>query len=225
MNTIPSAQTGAAPVLNVAATRVGTRALGPGLRSVVWVQGCPFHCAGCLAPDWIPDRPARRAHPADLAAELLADPRVSGLTLSGGEPMQQAKGLAALVRAARAERDVTVVCFTGHRLERLRERPDTADLLALTDVLIDGQYVARLDDGRGLRGSSNQRVHHLTPRLAACGYDFDNRPRTAEITVDGPEALLVGVPPPGVLAAFDAAVTAVRSPRATPAPPAPRQPT
>ncbi|MEV0695107.1 4Fe-4S single cluster domain-containing protein [Streptomyces sp. NPDC050388] len=195
--------------LNVAATRVGTHSLGPGRRSVVWVQGCPFHCAGCLAPEWIPDRAARHVDPAELAEELLADPGVTGLTLSGGEPMAQAAGLAALVRAAREWRDLSVICFTGHRLDRLRSHPPApgvTELLGLLDVLIDGQYVAGLDDGKGLRGSSNQRVHHLTPRLAGCGYDFTGRSRTAEITVDGTTALLVGVPPPGLLAAFDSAV-------------------
>ncbi|MFC9233413.1 4Fe-4S single cluster domain-containing protein [Streptomyces decoyicus] len=202
------------PLLNVAATRVGTRALGPGFRSAVWVQGCPFHCAGCLAPEWIPDRPARQARPGDLAAELLADARVTGLTLSGGEPMRQAAGLAELVRRAREIRDVSVVCFTGHRLERLRTRPPSAgvaELLAAVDVLIDGLYVAGLNDGRGLRGSSNQRVHHLTPRLADSGYDFEHRARDAEIAVDGQEALLIGVPPSGFPAVFERAVGTVRA--------------
>ncbi|MGW5881760.1 4Fe-4S single cluster domain-containing protein [Streptomyces koyangensis] len=200
--------------LNVAATRVGTRALGPGVRSVVWVQGCPFRCAGCVAPEWIPERPARRADPDELAAELLADPQVTGFTLSGGEPMSQAAGLARLVRRARLLRDVSVVCFTGYRLERLRTRPPAPgvpELLAAVDVLIDGTYVAALDDGRGLRGSGNQRVHHLTGRLAECGYDFEGRPRDVEIAVDGPEALLVGVPPRGFPAAFTRAVDTVRA--------------
>lgn len=200
--------------LNVAATRVGTRTLGPGVRSVVWVQGCPFHCAGCLAPEWIPERPARPAHPDDLAAELLTDPRVTGLTLSGGEPMGQAAGLARLVRRARQIRDVSVVCFTGHRLERLRTRPpspDVPELLAAVDVLIDGTYMAALNDGRGLRGSSNQRVHHLTPRLVESGYDFEGRARDVEIAVDGREALLVGVPPRDFPAAFERAVDRVRA--------------
>lgn len=200
--------------LNVAATRVGTEALGPGVRSALWVQGCPFSCAGCMAPDWIPFRPARQAEPGELARELLADPRVTGLTFSGGEPMAQAAGLAEVARRAREIRDVSVICFTGHRLERLRTRPPgpgVTALLAAVDVLIDGVYVAALDDGRGLRGSSNQRVHHLTGRLAGSGYDFAHRARSAEIAVNGPEALLIGVPPRGLLDAFDQAVDAVRT--------------
>ncbi|WP_327432463.1 4Fe-4S single cluster domain-containing protein [Streptomyces sp. NBC_01236] len=204
----------AQPLLNVAATHVGTRALGPGVRSVVWVQGCPFHCAGCVSPEWIPDRPARQAGPGELAAELLADPRVTGLTLSGGEPMQQAAGLAALVRQAREIRDVSVICFTGHRLERLLARPPSEgvpDLLAVVDVLIDGLYVAGLNDGRGLRGSTNQRIHHLTRRLADSGYDFAHRVRDAEIAVNGPEALLIGVAPRGFPAVFETAVDMVRA--------------
>lgn len=204
----------AAPALNVAATRIGTEALGPGLRSVLWVQGCPFDCAGCMSPEWIPDRPARQAEPAALVAELLSDPRVDGLTFSGGEPMRQAAGLAEVARLARREREVSVICFTGYRLERLRAAPPSPGvpaLLAAVDVLIDGRYVAALDDGRGLRGSTNQRIHHLTRRLADCGYDFAHRPRTAEIAISGPEALLVGVPPNGLLAAFDRAVDSVRA--------------
>uniref|UniRef100_A0AAU2JMK6 Radical SAM protein n=1 Tax=Streptomyces sp. NBC_00049 TaxID=2903617 RepID=A0AAU2JMK6_9ACTN len=204
----------ATAVLNVAATRVGTEALGPGVRSVLWVQGCPFDCAGCMSPDWIPDRPARQADAGELAAELLGDPRVGGLTFSGGEPMHQAAGLAEVARLARRERDVSVLCFTGYRLEQLRTRPPSsavAELLAAVDVLIDGRYVAALDDGRGLRGSTNQRIHHLTRRLTDCGYDFEHRPRTAEIAISGPEAMLIGVPPPGLLAAFDTAVDSVRT--------------
>jgi anaerobic ribonucleoside-triphosphate reductase activating protein len=93
------------------------------------------------------------------------------------------------------------VCFTGHRLRGLRRRGDPAveRLLAEVDVLIDGRYVAALDDGRGLRGSSNQQVHFLTPRLAGCGYDFAGRPRDAEVRIEGDGVLLVGVPPAGLV--------------------------
>jgi anaerobic ribonucleoside-triphosphate reductase activating protein len=193
----------AAPLLNIAETCVGTRALGPGLRSVVWVQGCPLRCAGCVAEEWLPERPARLVAPAELAGELLFHPDVDGLTLSGGEPMAQAAGLAELVRAARAARALSVICFTGFTLEALRRNPATAALLGLVDVLIDGPYLRDRDDGKGLRGSDNQRVHHLTGRLRDSGYDFTGRGRSVEIRVRDRAAVLVGVPPHGLVETFD----------------------
>ena len=194
-------------LLQVADTCVGTRALGPGFRSVVWVQGCPFRCQGCIAPDWIPFRAARSVSPEELATELLVDPAVTGLTFSGGEPMSQAAGLAAVIAAARRRRDLTLICFTGYRLGQLRKDPPgpgVDDLLAQTDVLIDGRYVAARNFGRGLRGSDNQKVHILTGALAAHTAELTDGPRRAEIRFSDRSALLVGVPPPGVAEAFDA---------------------
>ncbi|AEH11670.1 MULTISPECIES: hypothetical protein [Protofrankia] len=71
MSTWPS---GSGRLLNVAATCRLTRALGPGPRAVVWVQGRPFDRAGCVAPDRLPDRPARLVMPAELATELCSAP-------------------------------------------------------------------------------------------------------------------------------------------------------
>jgi anaerobic ribonucleoside-triphosphate reductase activating protein len=201
--------------LHVAETCVGTRALGPGLRSVVWVQGCPFRCAECIAPDWIPaepaEGPARPVYPVDLATELLAHPGITGFTFSGGEPMSQAAGLAQVIQVARQTRDLTLICFTGYRLAELRARPPgpgVTDLLAQTDVLIDGRYVAARNDGRGMRGSANQRVHFLTERLRHAEAELTAGPRRSEIRLRGRSALLVGVPGPGVSDAFDRAVAA-----------------
>jgi anaerobic ribonucleoside-triphosphate reductase activating protein len=184
-------------MVNVAATCVGTRALGPGLRSVVWVQGCPFRCRGCIAPEWIPVRQAREVAPSDLADELLADPGVTGLTFSGGEPMAQAGELAEVARAVRRKRDMSLICFTGYRLAVLRARPPApgvADLLGQVDVLIDGLYLESRNDNRGLRGSDNQQVHHLTSRLEAASELLTGGPRRSEIRLSGRSALLVGVP-------------------------------
>lgn len=186
---------------------MGTRALGPGLRSAVWVQGCPFRCAGCIAPDWIPLDGGRTVWVPDLAAELLADPAVTGLTFSGGEPMLQATALAELARCARRERDVTLIVFTGFRLEELRREPPgpgVSDLLEESDVLIDGRYVAARNDQRGLRGSDNQRVHLLTSRLRGCYADLTAGPRRTEIRLRPASALLVGVPAAPAARAFAA---------------------
>lgn len=212
---VPASDRGAAEIVNVAATWVGTEVLGPGKRSVVWVQGCPFKCLGCLSPDWIPHRAATLVDPETLAEELIGDPDITGLTFSGGEPMEQAAGLAAVARLARSRRDLSVLCFTGYRLERLRRYPPNAgvpQLLAEVDLLIDGPYIANRNIGRGLRGSDNQRFHHLTDRLVGDGLDFAECRRRIEITTDGPEALLIGIPPSGFAALFDVAVDRARLP-------------
>jgi anaerobic ribonucleoside-triphosphate reductase activating protein len=201
------ASTNPADILNIAATCGATRSLGPGVRSVVWVQGCAFHCPGCVAPDWIPLQPARLVQPETLVKELLADPRVTGLTFSGGEPMLQASGLAALARLARSRANLNIICFTGFQFEQLVKYPPVpgvSDLLEQVDVLIDGPYIERLNDNRGMRGSRNQRIIHLSGRLAQ--EDFENYPRRAEIHLRDGQAMLVGVPPLRMKEAFHQAV-------------------
>lgn len=210
-------------MLNVAATTASTGALGPGRRSVLWVQGCPFRCAGCIAEEWIPQVDATLMTVAEAAAALSADPGISGVTFSGGEPMAQAAELAELIRHLRRSRDLDLVCFTGYRLETLRSRPPNAGvpaLLAEIDVLIDGLYVAGRNDGTGLRGSTNQRIHHLTGRLRDCGYDFEHRARVSEFQQTGGDLLLVGVPDPTIAAAFGPAAPPLPAPPgSTPIPP------
>jgi anaerobic ribonucleoside-triphosphate reductase activating protein len=125
--------------------------------------------------------------------------------------MSQAAGLARLITVARRRRDLTLICFTGYRLAELRARPPgpgVAELLSQVDVLIDGRYVAARNDGRGLRGSSNQRLHFLTERLRHAEPQLAGGQRRAEIRIRARSALLVGVPGPGVADAFDRATAA-----------------
>jgi anaerobic ribonucleoside-triphosphate reductase activating protein len=190
------------PQLNIAAIAAHTQALGPGVRAAVWVQGCPLHCRGCLAPDWIPFLPATLMTPEQILAGLdLAG--ISGLTFSGGEPMAQAAGLAELARLARQKKDLDLICFTGYRYEHLLKtppNPGVEELLAEIDVLIDGPFVQSLQGSVGLRGSTNQRVFHLTSRLK--DYDFEASTRKVEITVTDGELAFVGIPTPDVLSAL-----------------------
>lgn len=194
-------------VINVAATCSATRALGPSLRSVVWVQGCPFHCPGCIAPDWIPLKPARLVSINDLADELLSDVNIEGITISGGEPMLQAAGLARLCSLIRSKKDLDIICFTGFRYEQLLNSPpgpgvDT--LFGQIDLLIDGPYIERLNNNRGLRGSSNQRFIFLSDRLKS--FDLASHPRKAEIHLMDGSVQMVGIPSPALKEAFHHAV-------------------
>ena len=181
--------------INVAAVSSSTRALGPGERSVLWVQGCPFQCASCLAPDWIPFQESRQASIPELVEELLASPTVEGLTFSGGEPMMQAKALAVLAKLVRERREVNIITFSGFRYEKLLRLPEKSgvpELLSQIDVLVDGEYINSLNNGIGLRGSTNQRILHLTSRLA--NFDLENSPRRIEVQFSDREMFLIGIP-------------------------------
>lgn len=201
-------------ILNVAAVCDSTYTLGPGNRAVVWVQGCPFYCPGCMSPNLIPIRPARLVDPEKLAEELLADKEIRGITISGGEPMLQAESLAIFARRARLIREINIICFTGyqlHQLDKTPPGPGVHDFLSEIDLLVDGPYIERLNNNIGLRGSQNQQIHYLTDRLKA--YRFEEFERKAEIYRDEGEALLVGIPPVKLNHAFHLAVNKVNYPR------------
>src|SRR5215212_3452325 len=98
----------AAFILNIANIATHTRALGPGVRAAIWVQGCPLHCPGCLAPNWIPFVPASQFTPEQILNKLDLE-GITGMTFSGGEPMEQAGGLAVLIRLARQQKDLDLI--------------------------------------------------------------------------------------------------------------------
>lgn len=103
--------------------------------------------------------------PGAIAAEIVFS-RPDGITISGGEPFLQAAELADMLRkvADLSGEKPGVIIYTGYTLEELETLPGAQELLALTDILIDGPYIRELDDGKSLRGSSNQRVHFLSDR-------------------------------------------------------------
>ena len=195
------------PLLNLAAYQPVTKALGPGRRFAVWVQGCPFHCKGCIAPDWIPIQTANLFDPRCFAETTLQDPELEGITISGGEPMLQAQALTLFLESIHTRHDLNVIVFSGFTYEHLLESPPNPyvpDFLKHIDVLIDGLYIEKLNNGKGLRGSTNQRFHHLTGRLK--DFDFENMPRKVEVNLYDGEAFLVGVPNSQFLNAFQKAV-------------------
>ena len=156
--------------LNLAAICRKTEALGPGSRAVIWVQGCPFRCKGCISPEWIPFIPANEYHPNALAEALLADPEISGITISGGEPIIQASALVDFIEHAQTGSGISTLFCSAAIIMRIclpfPERSPVQRLLSLVDVLIDGPYDEKQNHNLGLRGSSNQRIIHLTERLA-----------------------------------------------------------
>ncbi|HEX5059374.1 MAG TPA: 4Fe-4S single cluster domain-containing protein [Kofleriaceae bacterium] len=178
--------------LRVHAVEPRSRANGPGARFVVWLQGCTLGCPGCFNPTTHDPSSGSETTVAELAAQLGATRDIEGLSLSGGEPLQQAEAAAALLDAARALGLSTLV-FSGYTIDEIRALPHGPAVLDRLDVLIDGRYVAGERLATGLRGSANQRIHVLTSRYQRA--DVEATP-VAEIRIaPGGEVVLTGVNP------------------------------
>lgn len=140
----------------------GAVAEGPGRRSVLQASGCTVRCPGCYSRDtW--DALGGVEMDVDAVVDALLDPSGEprdGVTLLGGEPLDQPEAIAAVMRGLK-ERGEHLVLYSGRTLESLAKRPEPGvrEALLLADVLIDGPFIESLAGGAGeWRGSRNQRV-------------------------------------------------------------------
>jgi anaerobic ribonucleoside-triphosphate reductase activating protein len=174
-----------------------TEAEGPGKRFAIWFQGCPLRCPGCCNPEFLPFRGGQSIAVREMAERIALSREengIEGVTFLGGEPFAHA-GLAAVLARLIRDQGFSVMVFSGYTIEQLQSRPEpeVAELIALTDILVDGPYDRdRPDFERRWIGSTNQRIHFLSDR-----YSFDGEWRkknTLEIRVKGSEISVNGFP-------------------------------
>lgn len=133
---------------------------GDGLRVVLWVAGCSHHCPGCQNPvTWDPEDglPFDRAAEEEIFGQLEQE-YISGLTLSGGDPLYEGnrEAVTELVRKVKSRYPKkTIWLYTGYRWEKIRDLEVIRDI----DVVVDGRYIQEERDiTLEWRGSANQRV-------------------------------------------------------------------
>ncbi|MEN9406049.1 MAG: anaerobic ribonucleoside-triphosphate reductase activating protein [Bacillota bacterium] len=140
---------------------------GPGLRYVIFTQGCPHRCPGCHNPDTQAYTAGYQISLQKLLKDILNTPLIDGVTLSGGEPFIQAAACAKLALLIKEKLPkLNIIVYSGYYYEALvalgKKNNGIKKLLALADMLIDGPY---LENKRNLlipfRGSSNQRMIDL----------------------------------------------------------------
>ncbi|MGB9825960.1 MAG: anaerobic ribonucleoside-triphosphate reductase activating protein [Desulfofundulus sp.] len=159
---------------------------GPGLRDVLFVQGCPHRCAGCQNPGSWDFDDGTLVDVADVLASLPSSRLVTGVTFSGGEPFCQAAALAEVARQVKSL-GLDLWVYTGYTWEELLTHPDPAvkRLLALTDVVVDGRFVqGEADLSLPFRGSRNQRLVGVRESL-----------RAGRVVLWAHEAFAAGIPP------------------------------
>jgi len=143
--------------------------LGPGKRIGIWLCGCKRRCPHCANPELQEFDPQKEVPLSQVIAfvrSVFQSKPVDGITISGGEPFEQAGELAGLLEAVTVLTD-DILIFSGYRYEQLKERHCSAtdQVLDAAGVLVDGEYVDELNNGSPLRGSDNQRMIFLKPEL------------------------------------------------------------
>lgn len=179
-------------MLNLHAILPRSRANGPGVRTVLWFQGCPLHCRGCFNPGTHAFDSTLPTEPDALLARLVAERHaIEGITVSGGEPLSQAAGLLHLLQGLRSTSDLSVILFSGYRRSKIEHQSLGSAIVSHVDVLVDGPYVEERRLARGLRGSSN---YLCTDRY--CREDLE-RTLVAEAVIDAAgKVVFSGVRPP-----------------------------
>ena len=187
-------------LLNLAETATGITTLGPGRRIVLWTQGCLADCPGCISPDWRPLRPAQLVNVSNLTKWILHSKQDhAGLTISGGEPMLQARGLLALWQSLLKELpDWTLILYSGYTRNQINHQnfEIRVKLLEGCDAFIGGQYKKELNDKVGLRGSSNQDIYlPITSRFTNDDlYSLQTSERKQQVFISGNTIHLAGIP-------------------------------
>lgn len=137
---------------------------GPGIRFVLFAQGCIHHCDGCQNPDTHDENAGAFISNEEIIKIIRNTPYIDGVTFSGGDPFLQPGALLTVTSVLKEKRpDLDIWVYTGWTLEELRKSfeciENLEEILKYIDVLVDGRFVKNLQsDDCIYRGSSNQRL-------------------------------------------------------------------
>lgn len=131
---------------------------GPGLRSVIWFQGCIHNCLNCQNPQTHNLNEGFESDTDNIVDEIMSNSMQTGVTFSGGDPLIQSLAAIDLAKKFKKHR-INIWCYTGFTWESLQNDLNAKELFKYIDVLVDGPYIEHLQSyDLKFRGSSNQRI-------------------------------------------------------------------
>lgn len=139
-------------MINIADIMYDSKIYGPGIRTVIWFQGCSLRCKGCINPQlWSFKK--NREYDIPSLIDLVKSDKV---TLLGGEPLDQIEIKELLTHLK--EQNISIVLFTGYDVEEINQ--ELYNCIENTcDMLISGRYIeSKNNKNLYLRGSTNQQI-------------------------------------------------------------------
>lgn len=140
---------------------------GSGIRTTIFVTGCTHNCPECFNKEY-QDFSAGNLwteKETQMVIKYLQDSNVRGLTLLGGEPMQNLE-LIDILSKIKKKVDKSIWIYSGYTYEEIIKDPKKKELLMMCDVLVDGLFINELKDLKlEFRGSSNQKIIDIEKSL------------------------------------------------------------
>ena len=146
---------------------------GPGVRFVLWTQGCSKGCSECFNPETWSTNIYKELSPTQIF-ELIKNFEVDGVTISGGDPLEQEDELLELLMLLSTMRlRKGVILFSGFTRAEISSNFIREQCLKYIDVLVDGRYEKNLKIDFSLRGSSNQEFYFFSNKILSDELQFD----------------------------------------------------
>ncbi len=164
---------------------------GPGNRFVLWTQGCSKGCSECFNPETWSTNVYKELSPTQIF-ELIKNFEVDGVTISGGDPLEQEDELLELLMLISTIRlRKGVILFSGFTRAEISRDPIREECLRYVDVLVDGRYEKNLKIDFSLRGSSNQTFYFFSDKISSDELYFDQE---VEISSFEDSVIITGFP-------------------------------
>jgi len=164
---------------------------GPGLRFVLWTQGCSKGCKNCFNPETWSFEKYKSLTPLEIF-ELIKNSNVSGVTITGGDPLEQPEELLELlILLDSLNLSNGIILFTGYTIDEINKDFLLRKSLNYIDVLIDGRFEKDKRISSSLRGSENQNIIYFSSKIKEEELNIDQE---VEVGILDNEMYVTGFP-------------------------------
>ena len=168
-----------------------SRVNGPGLRFVLWTQGCSKGCKNCFNPETWSFEKYKLLTPLEIF-ELIKNSNVSGVTITGGDPLEQPEELLELLILLESlNLSNGIILFTGYTIDEINKDFLLRKSLNYIDVLIDGRFEKDQRISSSLRGSENQNIIYFSSKIKEEELNIDQE---VEVCLEGDKISVTGFP-------------------------------
>nr|AIF08112.1 anaerobic ribonucleoside-triphosphate reductase activating protein (nrdG) [uncultured marine group II/III euryarchaeote KM3_26_H05] len=182
--------------LRIASIEEQSSIYGPGLRFVIWVQGCTLACKGCWNTSFWPKKGGYDRTVESLVKQIIETEQIEGITILGGEPLEQAEAVHELLQLVK-EAGLSTFLYSGfenHELNGIQQA-----CIKASDIVVLGRYIEeKRDVNLRWRGSSNQIIEFPSERYR--GIQFEERGECEVILEDDGSIRVLGYPDPELIA-------------------------